>query len=134
MWATDDLAALRCGNHPEQRGPAHDRDHMTCRPPSSRCAHRHPAASPHRNLLGLQNITDHHATDRRDAVIIGYGDLAAHSAAPAAQPAGHWVAIRDTVLLAAWAAGIHTIHGPFLRGADDERSGTPPAWAPEVIA
>lgn len=62
------------------------------------------------------------ASPRLEALIVGYADLAAslgRSAAGAADPA-LWDPIRELVLLAARAHGLHAIDGPHLGLAPDE--------------
>ncbi|WP_024793618.1 HpcH/HpaI aldolase/citrate lyase family protein [Tomitella biformata] len=72
--------------------------------------------------LGIRDIGEiTRATSRLQSVIIGYADLgAALGRSPSALPE-HWLAVQDAVLIAARAAGIQAVDGPFLGIADDER-------------
>lgn len=71
--------------------------------------------------LGVQNIGEiTRSTDRLDAVIIGYADLGAALGRSRAAPPEHWLTVQDTVLIAARAAGIQAVDGPFLGISDDD--------------
>ena len=69
---------------------------------------------------GIENITAICAASRQlDAVVIGYADLGAEiGRSPTARPE-LWLHVQDTVLLAARAAGVAVIDGPYLGIADD---------------
>lgn len=70
-------------------------------------------------LMALREITS--ASSRLRALVLGYADLAAslgRSRAGAAKP-DLWLAIQDAVLVAARAADLRAIDGPFL-AIDDE--------------
>lgn len=55
------------------------------------------------------------ATPRLDALILGYADLAASlGRAPGATSAGSWLYAQETLLVAARAAGLQAIDGPYL--------------------
>jgi citrate lyase subunit beta/citryl-CoA lyase len=73
--------------------------------------------------VGLRNIDDiAAATDRLEALILGPADLAASLGLPDAEPEARDEALgfaRSTVLVAARAAGVAAIDGPYLR-VDDE--------------
>jgi citrate lyase subunit beta/citryl-CoA lyase len=68
------------------------------------------------------------ASERLDGLIIGYADLAASLGRTGAQD---WRHAQETVLVAARAAGIHAIDGPYLgtRDDDDFRAGVAHARA-----
>ena len=74
--------------------------------------------------LGLRNIDEiAAATDRLDALILGPADLAASLGLPDGDPETRDEALgfaRSTVLVAARAAGLAAIDGPYLR-VDDEQ-------------
>jgi citrate lyase subunit beta / citryl-CoA lyase len=58
-----------------------------------------------------------HASERLDALVIGYADLAASLGRPAG---GDWRFAQESVLVAARAAGIQAIDGPYLGTRDDD--------------
>lgn len=62
------------------------------------------------------------ASPRLEALIVGYADLAASlGRSPAgAADVGAWDAVRDAVLMAARAAGVQAIDGPYLAIAADD--------------
>ncbi|MBD0863607.1 CoA ester lyase [Gordonia sp. zg691] len=60
------------------------------------------------------------ATDRLDAVMIGYADLGASLGRASGLPMQTWHVVQETVLLAARAAGVDVIDGPHLTIADDD--------------
>ncbi|PYE12907.1 citrate lyase subunit beta/citryl-CoA lyase [Williamsia limnetica] len=60
------------------------------------------------------------ATDRLDAIVIGYADLAAALGRERNLPPHRWSAVQDRILIAARTAGIAAIDGPHLTIADDE--------------
>lgn len=59
------------------------------------------------------------ASDRMEAVIIGYADLGAAIGRSTGDPA-KWIGIQDMVLLAARSSGIQAIDGPDLKVAVDD--------------
>ncbi|CAM3201958.1 citrate lyase subunit beta/citryl-CoA lyase [Williamsia muralis] len=59
------------------------------------------------------------SSDRLDAVIIGYADLAATLGRQRDLPAHRWASLQDRVLVAARAAGVAVIDGPHLGISDD---------------
>jgi citrate lyase subunit beta / citryl-CoA lyase len=60
------------------------------------------------------------ASPRLEALIIGYADLAASlGRAPGSSAPGHWLHAQETVLIAARAAGLQMIDGPYLEIRDD---------------
>jgi citrate lyase subunit beta/citryl-CoA lyase len=70
---------------------------------------------------GLTRIVEiAHASARTETLIIGYADLAASLGRPAATeyPGDRWHWVRETVLVAARAAGLQAIDGPHLAIAD----------------
>ncbi len=72
-----------------------------------------------RGLGGLADIV--WASPRLEAIILGYADLGALlGRGHAAKDAALWLAIQDSVLCAARAAGIQAIDGPFLALADGD--------------
>ncbi len=60
------------------------------------------------------------ASDRLDAVVIGYADLAATLGRSSSAPQSVWHVVQETVLLAARAAGVSMVDGPHLTIADDD--------------
>ncbi|MCZ4586853.1 CoA ester lyase [Rhodococcus opacus] len=71
--------------------------------------------------IGVQNIGDiTRSVARLESVIIGYADLGAALGRSRSALPEHWLAIQDGVLVAARAAGIQAIDGPFLGIADDD--------------
>ena len=61
------------------------------------------------------------ASPRLEAVILGYADLAASlGRAPGPAPPGRWLHAQETVLVAARAAGLQAIDGPYLEIRDDD--------------
>ncbi|AII08325.1 HpcH/HpaI aldolase/citrate lyase family protein [Rhodococcus opacus] len=71
--------------------------------------------------VGVQNIGDiTRAVARLESVVIGYADLGAALGRSRSALPEHWLAIQDGVLVAARAAGIQAIDGPFLGIADDD--------------
>jgi citrate lyase subunit beta / citryl-CoA lyase len=60
------------------------------------------------------------AVPRLEAVILGYADLAASLGRGAGDEPGRWLHAQEVVLIAARAAGVQAIDGPFL-GIRDER-------------
>ena len=67
---------------------------------------------------GLQRVHDiAHASPRLEALIVGYADLAASLGRPqpaAGEPSDRWHWVLETVLVAARAAGLQAIDGPWL--------------------
>ncbi|MGW5385390.1 HpcH/HpaI aldolase/citrate lyase family protein [Nocardia sp. NPDC003963] len=71
--------------------------------------------------LGVRTIDEiTTATDRLDAVIIGYADLGAALGRSRHARPEHWLAVQDRVLIAARAAGVAAIDGPQLGVAADD--------------
>jgi citrate lyase subunit beta / citryl-CoA lyase len=61
------------------------------------------------------------ASPRLEAVILGYADLAASlGRAPGPAPPQRWLHAQETVLVAARAAGLQAIDGPYLEIRDDD--------------
>ncbi|MDV7354738.1 CoA ester lyase [Rhodococcus oxybenzonivorans] len=77
---------------------------------------------------GVQNIDAISRADHLDAVIIGYADLGAALGRSRAALPEHWLAIQEAVLVAARAAGIQAIDGPFLGIADDDAFRHSASW------
>jgi citrate lyase subunit beta/citryl-CoA lyase len=71
--------------------------------------------------LGIQNLAEIvQASDRLDAIILGYADLgAALGRSPTTRPE-QWLAVQEQVLISARAAGVAAIDGPYLGIGDDE--------------
>jgi citrate lyase subunit beta/citryl-CoA lyase len=59
------------------------------------------------------------ASERLDGLVLGYADLAASLARPGRPAPGDWRHAQETVLVAARAAGIAAIDGPYLGVRDD---------------
>ncbi|WP_430336293.1 HpcH/HpaI aldolase/citrate lyase family protein [Rhodococcus sp. ACT016] len=59
------------------------------------------------------------ATDRLEAVVIGYDDLGAALGRVGGHIPARWLHVQDRVLIAARAAGVQAIDGPHLSIADD---------------
>ncbi|MFC9835460.1 HpcH/HpaI aldolase/citrate lyase family protein [Rhodococcus sp. NPDC127530] len=79
--------------------------------------------------VGVQNIGDiTRAVARLESVVIGYADLGAALGRFRSALPEHWLAIQDGVLVAARAAGIQAIDGPFLGIADDDAFRHSAAW------
>ncbi|GAF44916.1 HpcH/HpaI aldolase/citrate lyase family protein [Rhodococcus wratislaviensis] len=79
--------------------------------------------------VGVQNIGDiTRAVARLESVVIGYADLGAALGRSRSALPEHWLAIQDGVLVAARAAGIQAIDGPFLGIADDDAFRHSAAW------
>lgn len=79
--------------------------------------------------IGVQNIGDiTRSVARLESVIIGYADLGAALGRSRSALPEHWLAIQDGVLVAARAAGIQAIDGPFLGIADDDAFRHSAAW------
>ncbi|MEO9328131.1 HpcH/HpaI aldolase/citrate lyase family protein [Gordonia aurantiaca] len=72
------------------------------------------------------------ATDRLDAVLIGYADLGAALGRAPGLPMQTWHVIQDSVLLAARAAGVDVIDGPHLTIADDEAFRSAKRWVRDL--
>ncbi|NMO01470.1 CoA ester lyase [Gordonia sp. TBRC 11910] len=72
------------------------------------------------------------ATDRLDAVIIGYADLGATLGRGPGAPQSVWHAIQDSVLVAARAAGVSVIDGPHLTIADDDGFRAAKTWVRDL--
>lgn len=72
------------------------------------------------------------ATDRLDALIIGYADLAAALGRQRNLPPHRWSAVQDRVLIAARTAGIAAIDGPHLGIADDADFQAATRWTREL--
>ncbi|MXP24404.1 CoA ester lyase [Gordonia sp. HNM0687] len=72
------------------------------------------------------------ATDRLDAVIIGYADLAATLGRPAPVAQSMWHPIQDAVLVAARAAGVSVVDGPHLTIADDDAFRSAKTWVRDL--
>ncbi|MFW0796581.1 CoA ester lyase [Gordonia sp. CPCC 205515] len=72
------------------------------------------------------------ASDRFDAVIIGYADLGAALGRPTTAPQSVWHPIQDAVLVAARAADISVIDGPHLTIADDEGFRSAKRWVRDL--
>jgi citrate lyase subunit beta/citryl-CoA lyase len=72
------------------------------------------------------------ATDRLEAVIIGYADLAAALGRQRNLPPHRWAAVQDHVLIAARTAGVAAIDGPHLGISDDEEFQAATRWAREL--
>jgi citrate lyase beta subunit len=72
------------------------------------------------------------ATDRLDAVLIGYADLAASLGRSAGLPMQTWHVVQDSVLLAARAAGVDVIDGPHLTIADDDAFRDAKRWVRDL--
>lgn len=72
------------------------------------------------------------ATDRLEAVIIGYADLAATLGRQRNLPPHRWSAVQDRVLIAARTAGVAAIDGPHLGISDDEEFQAAARWAREL--
>ena len=60
------------------------------------------------------------ASPRLDALIIGYADLGASLGRAPSQAPERWLYAQETVLVAARAAGLQAIDGPYLEIRDDE--------------
>ena len=60
------------------------------------------------------------ASERLDGLVIGYADLAASLGRPSAGAAETWRFAQESVLVAARAAGIQAIDGPYLGTRDDD--------------
>lgn len=70
---------------------------------------------------GIRNIDEiTSTTGRLESVIIGYADLGAALGRSRSARPEHWLAVQDRVLIAARAAGVAAIDGPYLGIADDE--------------
>ncbi|MCQ4122742.1 HpcH/HpaI aldolase/citrate lyase family protein [Rhodococcus tibetensis] len=78
--------------------------------------------------LGVQNVDAISRADHLDAVIIGYADLGAALGRSRTALPEHWLAIQDAVLVAARAAGVQAIDGPFLGIADDDAFRHSASW------
>ncbi|MFC0450568.1 HpcH/HpaI aldolase/citrate lyase family protein [Rhodococcus jostii] len=79
--------------------------------------------------VGVQNIGDiTRAVTRLESVVIGYADLGAALGRSRSALPEHWLAIQDAVLVAARAAGIQAVDGPFLGIADDDAFRHSAAW------
>lgn len=61
-----------------------------------------------------------HASERLDALVLGYADLAASLGRRADPGPGGWLHAQETVLVAARAAGLQAIDGPYLAIRDRE--------------
>lgn len=72
------------------------------------------------------------ATDRLEAVIIGYADLAAALGRQRNLPPHRWSAVQDRVLIAARTAGVAAIDGPHLGISDDKEFQAAARWAREL--
>jgi citrate lyase subunit beta/citryl-CoA lyase len=80
---------------------------------------------------GVQRVAELSAVPEVEAVIIGYADLAVSLGRPlevAAEP-DLWLAVQDRVLVAARAAEVRAIDGPFLGIDDDAGLRRSAAWA-----
>jgi citrate lyase subunit beta / citryl-CoA lyase len=60
------------------------------------------------------------ASERLDALVLGYADLAASLGRPSAGVPSDWRFAQESVLVAARAAGIQAIDGPYLGTRDDD--------------
>ena len=60
------------------------------------------------------------ASERLDGLVLGYADLAASLGRPAVGAPEEWRFAQDAVLVAARAAGIQAIDGPYLGTRDDD--------------
>jgi citrate lyase subunit beta/citryl-CoA lyase len=120
QWAERELAALASADRPPDSvvvpkvdGPAD----LAAVPPSLRVQALIETA---RGLMNLRETVEGSA--RLDGVILGYADLAAslgRTRTGAAQ-LDRWLAIQDAVLVAARAAGVRALDGPFLAIEDEE--------------
>ena len=72
------------------------------------------------------------ATNRLDAVLIGYADLAASLGRSPDLPMRTWHVVQDSVLLAARAAGVDVIDGPHLTIADDDTFRDAKRWVRDL--
>ncbi|GAB2662836.1 CoA ester lyase [Gordonia jinhuaensis] len=72
------------------------------------------------------------ATDRLDAFVIGYADLAAALGRRAAMRHDSWIVVQDAVLIAARAAGISAVDGPHLTIAADDDFRTAKTWVRDL--
>ena len=64
-----------------------------------------------------------YASERLDALVLGYADLAASLGRRADPDPGGWLHAQETVLVAARAAGVQAIDGPYLAIRDREGCG-----------
>ncbi|GAA3722854.1 HpcH/HpaI aldolase/citrate lyase family protein [Gordonia hankookensis] len=71
-------------------------------------------------------------SDRLDAVIIGYADLAATLGRSSTAPQLVWHPIQETVLTAARAAGVSVVDGPHLTIADDDAFRNAKTWVRDL--
>ncbi|QMU21299.1 HpcH/HpaI aldolase/citrate lyase family protein [Gordonia rubripertincta] len=72
------------------------------------------------------------ATDRLDAVLIGYADLGASLGRASGLPMQTWHVVQDSVLLAARAAGVDVVDGPHLTIADDDTFRDAKRWVRDL--
>ena len=70
-----------------------------------------------RGLLGLHEIAA--SSPRLEALILGPADMSVSLGFPSPAEGPHWNHVRSSVLVAARAAGLQAIDGPFLNVADD---------------
>nr|WP_202422407.1 CoA ester lyase [Gordonia sp. SID5947] len=84
-------------------------------------------------LIGIRDIADIcTGTERLDAVIIGYADLAAALGRSSSAPQIVWHPVQETVLTAARAAGVSVIDGPHLTIADDDAFQNAKTWVRDL--
>lgn len=72
------------------------------------------------------------ASPRLDAVVIGYADLGAEIGRSPTAPPEVWLRVQDSVLLAARAAGVAVIDGPYLGVTDDGDFRRSTAWVRDL--
>lgn len=134
-WASDDLAALSAaGPHltsvvvPKTQSP----EDLTIAA-GGLGAHAATLQALIETPAGLTHLDDiAGATDRLDALIIGYADLAAALGRQRNLPPHRWSAVQDRVLIAARTAGIAAIDGPHLGIADDAEFHAASRWTREL--
>ena len=71
-----------------------------------------------RGLRDVNEIAE--ASPRLEALILGPADMSVSLGFPSPEEGPHWDFVRGAVLVAARAAGLQAIDGPFLQIADDE--------------
>lgn len=134
-WASDDLAALSAAGPnlasvvvPKTQSP----EDLTIAA-EGLGAHAATLQALIETPTGLTHLDDIvGATDRLDALIIGYADLAAALGRQRNLPPNRWSAVQDRVLIAARSAGIAAIDGPHLGIADDAEFQAASRWTREL--
>jgi citrate lyase subunit beta/citryl-CoA lyase len=83
-----------------------------------------------RGILAATEICT--SSDRLQAVILGYADLAATLGRSVPPPQHSWNVVQDLILLAARAAGVAVVDGPHLTIVDDDGFRSAKVWVRDL--